>query len=507
MLAGMTTLQASTLRWQVTLPALILIGGLLTASAFLGDATSAFFNQLQSSIVSNFGGLYIGSLTLIVILAIFIALSPAGKLRLGPQDARPKFSTLSWFSMLFSAGMGIGLLFYGVAEPVYHFESPPYADSNLSNHALAMRVTFFHWGLHPWALYALVGLALSFFAYRHQLPMTLRSTLYPLLKDKVHGWLGDTIDTLAVVSTLIGVATSLGLGVLQLNAGLTFLFDAPETRWFQSLLIGLITLAATLSVVSGLSNGVRRLSEANIFIAGSLLLAVLFFGPTLEILTGYLKNWGYYLSGLLHHSTWTGGTETERGWLAGWTIFYWAWWIAWAPFVGMFIAKISFGRTIREFLLAVLVIPTVIGFAWLTIFGEAALFELTQEGSQLATAVNQAMPTALFTLLQTYPLSTFLCSAALISIVLFFVTSSDSASLVIDSLATGGHPNPPTLQKVGWALLEGLVAAVLLYVGGLKALQTASLTAALPFMIAIVLMCISLIIGLARDLKSNQRDA
>ena len=499
----MGTRQPTTLRWQVTLPALILLSILLGVSATFGDQTSVFFNDLQTQIVSRFGGLYIWSLSGILVLSITIACSPAGRLRLGDKDAKPEFSTLSWFSMLFSAGMGIGLLFYGVAEPVYHFHSPPYSDDSISTHDTAMRVTLFHWGLHPWALYAVVGLALSFFAYRHHLPLTLRSTLYPILKEKIHGHLGDAIDTLAVVSTLIGVATSLGLGVLQVNAGLTFLVDAPDTRWFQTLLIGLITLAATLSVVSGLSNGVRKLSELNMLIAGALLISVLLFGPTADILLGYLKHWANYISGLAHHSTWTGATDTERSWLAGWTIFYWAWWIAWAPFVGMFIAKVSFGRTVREFLIAVLVVPSAVGFAWLTVFGEAALFELGQPDSQLGQAVNNAMPTALFTLLDTYPMSTVLSTAALISIILFFVTSSDSASLVIDSLASGGTPNPPVYQKIGWAVLEGLVAAVLLYLGGLKALQTASLTTALPFCLAILLMCVSLVMGLYKATKTS----
>ena len=501
----MNPLQSKSLRLQVVIPTFFGLAALLMTTALSSDQGSGFFKQIQGQIVGTFGGFYIVSLSLLVCITLGLVLSPAGRLRLGPSDARPQFSTLSWFSMLFSAGMGIGLLFYGVAEPVYHFESPPYESASLSKDALAMRVTFFHWGLHPWALYAMVGLALSFFAYRHQLPMTLRSTLYPLLKEKIYGPIGDALDALAIISTLVGVATSLGLGVLQINAGLTFLVDAPDARWFQSLLIAMITLAATLSVVSGLANGVRRLSEMNLVVASLLLVSVLSFGPTGQIVVGYFENVSHYLTGLLHHSTWTGGNEQEQGWLAGWTIFYWAWWIAWAPFVGMFIAKISYGRTVREFIAAVILVPTLVGFAWLTIFGEAALYELMQDGSGLSAAVNTAMPTALFTLLQTYPLGTLLCGAAVISIILFFITSSDSASLVIDSLASGGNPNPPTHQKIGWAILEGVVAATLLYMGGLKALQTASLTTALPFCAAILLMCFSLGLGVYRDLKDDPR--
>ncbi len=495
--------QNSTIRWQVTAPALFLLAMLLGFSLIAGEGADSFFSGIQTTIVKQAGSFYILSLTVLLLTAVGIALSPAGKLRLGHTDARPNFSSLSWFSMLFSAGMGIGLLFYGVAEPVYHLETPPYETDDLSAESLAMRVTLFHWGLHPWALYAMVGLALSFVAYRHDLPLTLRSTLYPILKDRIKGPLGDIVDTLAVISTLIGVATSLGLGVLQVNAGLTFLVDAPDTRWFQTILIGTITLLATLSVVSGLSKGVRRLSELNMVLATVLLIAVLSFGPTSTILVGYLENIGHYLSGLAHHSTWTGESEAERSWLSGWTIFYWAWWIAWAPFVGMFIAKISYGRTVREFIIAVLIVPTLVGFAWLTIFGEAALFELAREGSTLKEAVNTAMPTALFTLLQSYPFGALLSSIAVASIVLFFVTSSDSASLVIDSLATGGKPNPPVHQKIGWAVLEGAVAAILLYIGGLKALQTASLTSALPFSFVILLMSTSLVVGLYRDSKSE----
>ena len=499
----MSLAKHSTIRWQVTGPALFILLALLSSSLIAGESAASFFSDLQGAIVAQAGSFYIFSLTALLVLAIGLALSPAGKLRLGHADAKPTFSSLSWFSMLFSAGMGIGLLFYGVAEPVYHLESPPYETDKLLPEAIAMRVTFFHWGLHPWALYAMVGLALSFVAYRHNLPLTLRSTLYPLLKERIKGPIGDTIDALAVISTLIGVATSLGLGVLQVNAGLTFLADAPDARWFQTLLIGVITSLATFSVVSGLSKGVRRLSELNMVLAAILLLSVLVLGPTSNILMGYVENIGHYLSGLVHHATWVGESEAERNWLSGWTIFYWAWWIAWAPFVGMFIAKISYGRTVREFIVAVLMVPTLVGFAWLTIFGEAALFDLAREGSVLKDAVNTAMPTALFTLLQTYPLGGLLSAIAVASIVLFFVTSSDSASLVIDSLATGGNPNPPVHQKIGWAVLEGVVAAVLLYAGGLKALQTASLTSALPFCFVILMMSISLVVGLYRDVKSE----
>ena len=249
----MSLAKHSTIRWQVTGPALFVLLVLLSSSLIAGESAASFFSDLQGAIVAQAGSFYIFSLTALLVVAIGLALSPAGKLRLGPADAKPTFSSLSWFSMLFSAGMGIGLLFYGVAEPVYHLESPPYETDKLLPEAIAMRVTFFHWGLHPWALYAMVGLALSFVAYRHNLPLTLRSTLYPLLKERIKGPIGDTIDTLAVISTLIGVATSLGLGVLQVNAGLTFLADAPDARWFQTLLIGVITSLATFSVVSGLS--------------------------------------------------------------------------------------------------------------------------------------------------------------------------------------------------------------------------------------------------------------
>ncbi len=494
-----------TLRLQVTIPALLIIFGLILGSLLSEDNLQSSFGAIQNTIVENFGGFYILSLTGILILTVGIALSPAGRIRLGPDDAKPQFSAVSWFAMLFSAGMGIGLLFYGVAEPIYHFESPPYALDESSPHTTPMQITFFHWGLHPWALYAIVGLSLSFFAYRERLPLTLRSTFYPLFGTRIHGFIGDFIDTLAVISTLIGVATSLGLGVMQVNAGLTFLTGLPNAVWVQTGLISIITLIATGSVVSGLGKGVRRLSELNMVCAGLLFIAVLIFGPTVDLFLAYFKNTAAYLTSLPFHSTWTGagGSESEKAWLSGWTMFYWAWWIAWAPFVGMFIAKISYGRTIREFIGAVIFVPTSVGFAWLTVFGNSALHEASNTGSKLTAAVNNAMPTALFTLFETYPLASILSLIAIVSIVLFFVTSSDSASLVIDALASGGNPNPPVQQKIGWALLEGTVAATLLYAGGLKALQTASLTTALPFCAAILLMCLSLVIGLRRALQGT----
>ncbi len=399
--------------------------------------------------------------------------------------------------MLFSAGMSIGLLFYGVAEPMFHFSASPIAEPGTIEAArVAMDFTFLHWGLHPWALYALVGLALAFFAFNRNLPLSIRSAFYPLFGERIYGPIGNTIDIMATVATMFGVATSLGLGVQQVNAGLNHLLGVPQTLVVQLVLIAAITSIATWSVVRGLDSGIKVLSYANMFAAGALLLFVLLVGPTLFILNALVENVGYYVQQFASLSTWD---ETYEGteWQNGWTVFYWGWWISWSPFVGMFIARVSYGRTVREFIKGVLFVPTILTFVWMTTFGNSALdIELFGAGG-IAAAVQENIPVSLFVLLERFPLDTVTATLAVIVVVTFFVTSSDSGSLVIDIITAGGNPDPPKPQRIFWAVLEGLVAAALLVAGGLVALQTAAITTGLPFAIVLLGMCYSLHKGLS----------
>jgi len=630
-----------------------------TAEQIFGDA--------QSWIVKRFGWLYISAMTGFLVFAVWLGLGRFGNVKLGKDDEKPEFRRIAWFAMLFSAGMGIGLLFWSVAEPIYHFTSPPEGrGGGLDAARTAMAITIFHWGVHPWALYAVVSLALAYFGFRRGLPLSFRSVFEPIFGDRVHGVLGDVIDTMAVVSTLIGVATSLGLGAMQVNAGLNFLLDTQISVPVQIGLIAGITALATVSVVLGLDAGIRRLSEFNLYLASGLLVLIVLLGSTLFFLNSVIENVGSYLQVLPINALQTGAFQPAswRDWAGSWTIFYWGWWIAWSPFVGLFIARVSRGRTIREFMAGVLLVPTGVSVVWLTAFGSSALHQDLQPGNASKTTypvqhqspenlpvaedgrvigprggryarnpdgtltasdgtvlrvtpdahlvraktgeryehpgvpapgvdgvwetgrvvlrpmaesgevigpqgglyerespgvlrapdgtrvrftsdgalvrvedgaefefqgegyegpyaatdrplnvveyltrpvlgedrrnplyhnVNQGkIATALFVLLDAYPLATVMAIMATVSIVLFFVTSSDSASMVIDIIASGGNPDPPVGTRLFWAILEGLVAAVLLLAGGLRALQTASITAALPFTIVLIVLCVSL---------------
>jgi choline/glycine/proline betaine transport protein len=483
--------------------AIIFAFSLLGAS--MPDHLGNFFSTVQGWLTERFGWLYVLAMSGFLVMAFVILFSRFGDIRLGPDDSRPEFSRASWFAMLFSAGMGIGLLFYGIAEPIMHFESPaPPVNRGGSLDAArnAMGVTIFHWGLHPWACYALVGLSLAYFGYRKGLPLTIRSAFYPIMGERIHQWPGHLIDVLAIVSTLFGVATSLGLGVMQVNAGLSHVFNLPFGTIVQVVLIVLITAAAVASVVSGIDKGVKSLSEINMSAAGLLMLFVFIAGPTAFLLNSLAENVGIYLQTLPVNSFWTAALESDRrDWLGNWTVFYWAWWIAWSPFVGMFIARISRGRTIREFTLAVLVAPTVMSVIWFTIMGNSAIYmELFGNGG-IGEAVSDNVATSLFVFLEQYPATSVTSLVGVTCVALFFVTSSDSASLVIDTIASGGMEDPPIWQRVYWAVLEGVVAMVLLLAGGLKALQTGAITTALPFTFVVIVMTI----GLMRSLHQEPR--
>ncbi len=460
---------------------------------YVGD----IFGQMQESISEYAGWLFILAVNIILVFILVLLAGRFGDIRIGGPDARPEFSLMGWFSMLFSAGMGIGLLFYGVAEPMFHYVANPLTSAGTTEAARkAMDITFLHWGLHPWAIYSMVGLSLAFFAFNKGLPLSIRTAFYPLIGDRIYGWPGNIIDILATVATLFGVATSLGLGVQQVNAGLAHLLGIEQSPAVQVILIACITGVATWSVVKGIDKGIRRLSEINIGLAALLAMFVLLVGPTLFILDAIIENLGYYLQHLPQLSTWN-ETYEQTEWQEGWTIFYWSWWIAWSPFVGMFIARVSFGRTIRQFILGVLLVPTLVTFLWITIFGNTALFIEMFGAGGIAKTVQENIPVSLFALFDNFPLSAVTSSLAIFVIITFFVTSSDSGSMVIDIITSGGNPNPPVLSRLFWAITEGAVAAALLLGGGLAALQTATITTGLPFAVILLGMCFALYRGLA----------
>jgi choline/glycine/proline betaine transport protein len=463
------------------------------------------FTATQDFVANSAGWFFILSVNIFLIFMIYLAFSKFGQLRIGGPSAKPEFKTLSWFAMLFSAGMGIGLLFWSISEPIYHFLSPPMAEGGTAEAAKeAMKFTFLHWGFHAWAVYALVGLSLAYFTYSRGLPLTIRSIFYPFLGDKIYGRIGDAIDIFAVLATVFGLATSLGLGVQQIAAGLEHLFDIDSGVQTQVLLIVGITAVATVSVVLGVDKGVRVLSEWNMRIAVLFLLVVVILGPTIFIFQSFVQNTGNYLSGFLQVATWT-ESYTGSNWQNAWTVFYWGWWIAWSPFVGMFIARISKGRTVREFILGVLLVPSIVTFFWISAFGSSAVHQVLLGDDTIANAVNDNVATALFVFLEDYPFAFILNIIAIILIAGFFVTSSDSGSLVVDNLTSGGKIDAPVGQRIFWALAEGTVAAVLLIGGGLQALQTATIVTGLPFAIILIVMCFSLYKGLDEDFKKLKK--
>ncbi|MEO0989131.1 MAG: BCCT family transporter [Cyanobacteria bacterium J06639_14] len=484
----------------------------LVTLVFREPAENAF-GAIQSFIAEGMGWFLILAVSVYLGVAILLAFSKFGKIRLGGQNAKPEFPTFAWIAMLISAGMGIGLMFWSVAEPIYHFQDPPAvigAIEPMSQDAAqqALGITFFHWGLHAWGIYAIVGLSLAFFTYNWGLPLTIRSVFYPILGDRIYGWAGNAIDILAVASTLFGLATSLGFGVQQVNAGFNFLVGLPISTPVQVGLIAIITGFATASVVSGLDSGVRRLSELNMMLAAIFMTFVLVVGPTLFILGTFVQVTGYYVASLPTLSFWT-ETFKDNAWQNSWTVFYWGWWISWSPFVGIFIARVSKGRTVREFVLGVLLLPSILTFLWMSVFGGTAMAMELSEGAQgvISTAVGENVATALFVMMQQLPLTAITSFVGIVLVVIFFVTSSDSGSLVVDSLTSGGKLESPVPQRVFWAVIEGLVAAVLLLGGGLQALQTASITTGLPFAVVLLVMCYSLYRGLNQELAMIESHA
>lgn len=493
-------------------PAMVAILAVAIFAIVLPDAAGKTFNSVQNWIVANLGWYYMLVVGGFVALVIAIGFSKLGRITLGNDGEKPEFGIFSWFAMLFAAGMGIGLVFYGVGEPLMYATvdpKPGWEGSQAELSGLAMAQTFIHWGLHPWAIYAVIGLALAYAIHRRGRPVSIRWALEPVLGDRVKGWLGDIIDVLAIFGTVFGVATSLGLGVQQISSGMASigLVDTVDNTLLVILIV-IITFLATMSVVSGLGAGIRWLSNINLSVAGLLMISVLLMGPTLFLFQNFVQSLGVYLANFMNMTFDVGAYqrgEEAQTWFSSWTVFYWGWWIAWAPFVGIFIARISRGRTVRQFVTGVLLVPTIVGFLWFSIMGGSGIFrQFFGEGDMVQDGAVSAEG-SLFQILESLPMGQILSVVAILLVAIFFITSSDSGSLVVDMLASGGHPNPPVWSRVVWASLEGVLAAALLVAGGLQTLQAGSLATALPFSIIMILMAVATIKGLRFEHRALEK--
>jgi len=488
----------------------ILVLVFVIATLIAPEQAKGIFDGAKGWSINNFDWLFMVSGNVFVVFCLALIVLPVGRIRIGGKNAKAEFSVLSWFAMLFAAGMGIGLMFWSVAEPVAYYTDwwgtplnvPPRTPEGAST---AMGATMYHWGLHPWAIYAVVGLALAFFTYNKDLPLTIRSGFFPLIGDRAWGLSGHVIDVVAVLATLFGLATSLGFGAQQAASGLHFLFDIPNTINTQIAIIIGVTSVALVSVVRGLDGGVKVLSNINMGLAFVLLAFVFIAGPTIAILTTMGSTGLSYIENLIPLSNWIGREDDK--FYHGWTVFYWAWWISWSPFVGMFIARISKGRTVRQFVTAVLLVPTIVTLVWMSVFGGSALDQVQGHVGALANGItNESL--AMFQMFENLPLTSIISFIAIVLVLVFFITSSDSGSLVIDSITAGGKVDAPVPQRIFWATIEGVVAGALLFGGGadaLGALQAAAIAVGLPFTVVLLAMCVSLYKGLTHEL-SLERD-
>ncbi|HHF2880237.1 TPA: BCCT family transporter [Vibrio diabolicus] len=479
---------------------------LFLVAALVLDAHTAktALDGLKWKIIGSFDWLFIIAGNIFVIFCLALIVSPMGKIRLGGKDAVADYSFMSWLAMLFAAGMGIGLMFWSVAEPVAYFtgwyETPLGVEANTPEAArLALGATMFHWGLHPWAIYGVVALSLAFFAYNKGLPLSMRSIFYPLLGDRAWGWAGHIVDILAVLATLFGLATSLGLGAQQAASGIHHVFGVEPGLGLQIVVITVVTLLAVVSVVRGIDGGVKVISNINMVVAFLLLILVGLIGWAASLgsipttLMAYVEN-------IIPLSNPFG--RTDEAWFQGWTVFYWAWWISWSPFVGMFIARVSRGRTVREFITAVLLVPTGVTVVWMSVFGGLAIEQVVDKVGELGTNGLTDVSLAMFQMFDVLPFGSMLSIIAVVLVLVFFITSSDSGSLVIDSITAGGKVDAPVLQRVFWAFMEGAIAVALLWIGGseaVQALQAGAISTALPFTFILLAMCVSLLMGMRTE--------
>lgn len=465
-----------------------------------------YFGMAQTYVSEHGGWIYTLAVNLFIVFCLYMAFGKFGKIRLGDKNSKPEFSLYGWFAMLFSAGIGNGLVLFSIADPVRDFLNPPRLAGE--DPALiaqeAINFSFLHHGIHGWAIYSVVGLSLAYFTFNRKMPLTLRSVFYPILGNRIYGWMGDVIDIMAVITTLFGLATTIGFGVGQINSGFTHVFGVPSSLFYQIIIILGVTAAATLSAFSGVNKGVQMLSKLNVRVAMIIFLLVLILGPTTFIFRSYIQNLGSYLTHFVEMSTWT---ESLQGtdWQKMRTIMYWGWWISWSPFVGTFIARISKGRTIKEFILCVLILPALVTFLWFSAFGGTTMRDILLGDTAMIAAVNDNISTALYVFFDKFPLAIVLKSLGVILICSFIITSADSGALVVNSITSGGKLKTPPFQRVIWAVATGVIAAVLMYGGGLNALQTVVTISGLPFAILLIMMCFSLYRGMNEDFEKSQR--
>ncbi|APG94378.1 BCCT family transporter [Sinorhizobium americanum] len=488
-------------------PAITIILGFVGWGAVFPDSLSSVSKVVLNAVIDDFGWGFVVSSAGFLVFALFLAASRLGKIRLGQDDERPEFRTASWICMMFSVGMGIGLMFWGVAEPIFHFSTPPHGQAepkSLEAALLAMKYSYFHWALHPWAIYAVVGLTIAYFTFRKGKSNLISSAFTPLLGEAASGPIGKAIDVLAIIATLFGTATSLGLGAQQINSGMDFLWGTGTSNTIALSIIGVMSVLFILSAVSGVGKGIQFLSNMNMIIAMLLLLFLVCIGPTIFIFNTFTESLGFYLSDLVTMSFRTAAFSDGK-WLGSWTIFYWAWWVSWAPFVGVFIARISRGRTIREFVIGVLLIPSGVTFVWFTIMGGTALHsELFGAGGIVDAVNNQGAAVSLFALLAQYPFAWLTSLIAIFLVAIFFISGADAGAVVMGMLSSNGTLEPPPGVVVLWGVLAGASASVLLMMGGLQGLQTASIIAAAPFLVVMVGLCISLWHSLLDELEEGR---
>lgn len=490
-------------------PSLIIIVLSVVLAVIFNEQAQTSFENAQNIVSQKAGWVYTIAVNTFIIFCLYMAFGKYGSIRIGGPQANPEFKVSAWFAMLFSTGIGNGLVLFSIADPVRDFMSPPRLSAGADPKAIAQEAinfSFLHHGIHGWAIYSVIGLSLAYFTYNRKMPLTIRSAFYPLLGERVHGWIGNVIDVVAVVATLFGLATTMGFGVGQINAGFTHVFGIPDSLGTQYLIILGITAVATVSVVSGVTKGIKFLSEMNVGVALIIFIMVLILGPTAFIMKSYVQNIGSYLYNFVDLATWSNSYGNDS-WHNNVTLMYWGWWASWSPFVGTFIARISRGRTIREFILGVLFLPAMVTFLWFSAFGGTTMLGLIEGDLSLATAVGENVSTALYVFFEKFPFALVLKVLGMILICSFIITSADSGALVVDGITSGGNKKTPAIQRIIWASLAGLIAAALLTGGGLGTLQAAVTISGLPFAILLLLMCISLYMGVKEDFQIGERRA